>query len=417
MTSTDDVLLRPASPQDAEALATVHLEARKAAVPAMPPPVHSDDETRAWVRGWLAGDDEVWVAEVVGDAVGYARLTDRWLDDLYVVPELSGRGIGGVLLELAKSVRPGGFALWVFESNVGARRFYRRHGLVELERTDGSGNEERQPDVRMAWPGVDPLAFLRAQIDEVDDELALVLARRSALTAAIQRYKEVPGQAGRDPDREAEIAARMARHAPDLGEHGFRRIMHEVISTSLDAHARAVTLSAYDFDADRRAEDAPPLPSDLLRLLDDFVEALPAEPFVLEVGSASGRDAVALEERGVRVRRTDLTEAFVARLRTEGWDATRPDPLTDDLGGPYDGVYASAVLRHLSRPEMATVLRRLRAATREGGVLAVTLKEGVGSGALHEALAAAGWSVLRLDSLPSGRSSEQGWLHALATAG
>ena len=39
----------------------------------------------------------------------------------------------------------------MFESNVGARRLYARRGLVEVERTDGAGNEEKAPDVRMAW--------------------------------------------------------------------------------------------------------------------------------------------------------------------------------------------------------------------------------------------------------------------------
>ena len=111
----------------------------------------------------------------------------------------------------------------------------RRHGLLELETTDGSGNEEQAPDVRMAWPGEEPMAYLRAQVDEVDDELAALLARRAALTAAIQRFKDVPGHAGRDAAREAEIVARMARHAPSLGEAGLHRIMHEVIGASLDA--------------------------------------------------------------------------------------------------------------------------------------------------------------------------------------
>jgi chorismate mutase len=75
-------------------------------------------------------------------------------------------------------------------------------------------------------------------VDEVDDELAVLLARRAALTAAIQRFKDVPGHAGRDPDRETEIATRMAHHAPGLGVAGIRRIVHEIITVSLDAAAR-----------------------------------------------------------------------------------------------------------------------------------------------------------------------------------
>ena len=242
MTSTDgtpddpDVLLRPATAGDAEVLAAVHLASRKGATPPMPPSVHPDEDVLPWVTAWLAEDDsEAWVAETDGEPVGYARFTASWLDQLYVVPAHAGRGVGGLLLDLVKSLRPGGFALWVFESNEPARRFYRRHGLIELETTDGSANEERAPDVRMAWPGRDPMTYLRAEVDETDDELAVLLARRSALTGAIQRFKAVPGHAGRDPEREAEIVARMARHAPGLGEDGLRRIMHEVIGASLDA--------------------------------------------------------------------------------------------------------------------------------------------------------------------------------------
>jgi chorismate mutase/GNAT superfamily N-acetyltransferase len=242
VTSTDptgeaDVVLRPATAEDAEALASVHLAARKGATPPMPPSVHPDEDVLPWVTGWLADEGEAWIAEVTGDPAGYARFTSSWLDQLYVAPEHAGKGIGGLLLDLVKSFRPSGFALWVFESNEPARRFYRRHALIELETTDGSGNDEQSPDVRMAWPGHDPMAYLRAQVDEVDDDLAMVLARRAALTAAIQQYKDVPGHSGRDPGREAEIAARMARHAPALGEPGLRRIMHEIITVSLDAAA------------------------------------------------------------------------------------------------------------------------------------------------------------------------------------
>ncbi|WP_238993501.1 GNAT family N-acetyltransferase [Nocardioides caldifontis] len=154
MSSTDRrLVLRPAEPDDADEVAGVYLAARRAAAAsgAMPPPVHPDHEVRAWLAARTAAD-ETWVAEQDGAVVGYARFTAEWLDDLYVHPDHAGGGVGSALLELVRGLRPGGFGLWVFESNAGARRFYRRHGLVEVERTDGSGNEERAPDVRMVWP-------------------------------------------------------------------------------------------------------------------------------------------------------------------------------------------------------------------------------------------------------------------------
>lgn len=83
------------------------------------------------------------------------------------------------------------------------------------------------------------MAYLRGRIDALDDELAVLLARRTALTAAVQDHKaasgKYAGQRGRDTDREAEIVARMARHVPELGSERIARVMHTVIEESLAA--------------------------------------------------------------------------------------------------------------------------------------------------------------------------------------
>ena len=228
-----DLTVRRAGVEDAEAIADLYTAARVAAVPQMPPALHTNDEDRRHFAGQLARDDhEAWVAERDGRIVAYALLTPVWLDHLFVEPAHLGSGVGSVLLDLVKSLRPDGFSLWVFESNAGARRFYARHGLVELERTDGSGNEEKAPDVRMAWPGADPLGFYRGLIDEVDEQLGDLLARRAALTRAVQAHKH---GADRDPAREREIAAALARRAPALGQERLARILDAVITESLDA--------------------------------------------------------------------------------------------------------------------------------------------------------------------------------------
>ncbi len=226
-----ELTLRPATEADGEALTGIHLGSRRAAT--MPPGVHTDDATRHWLAARLR-EDEVWLAELDGLPVGYARFTDTWLDDLYVLPAYAGRGVGSALLDLVKAQRPDGFCLWVFEMNAPARAFYAHHGLLELERTDGSGNEERSPDVRLAWPGCSPLVFLRGLIDEVDDQLGDLLARRTALTAAVQDIKHDPA---RDPDRERAIAEAMAARAPSLGVERLSRIVHTIITESLDAAA------------------------------------------------------------------------------------------------------------------------------------------------------------------------------------
>jgi chorismate mutase/GNAT superfamily N-acetyltransferase len=245
-----DLTIRAGTTDDAAVLADLFVAARQAAYPAMPHSIHPPHEVHAWFRELLGlevgngtiEDRETWVAEQDGEVVGYLLLDPDWVDSLYVRPDLTGQGIGSMLLDLAKSLRPDGFALWVFETNVRAQQFYLRHGLLEAERTDGSGNEEKAPDIKMVWPGA--VAALRSRINEIDDRLAALLNERAGITAEIQRRKPVPGHAGRDPDREAEIVARMAERAPNLGAERVREIMHTVITLSLDAADKAADKAA-----------------------------------------------------------------------------------------------------------------------------------------------------------------------------
>ena len=194
----DELTLRPATPTELPGIAELYLAAREDAVPMMPPGIHPPDDVRRWVESWDLVRREVWVAETSESLLGFADVQRDWLESLYVDPRHTGQGIGAALLDLVKSLRPNGFCLWVFASNTGARRFYRAHGLVELEHTDGSANEERSPDLRMAWPGEEPLEFFRSLIDEVDKELDLAQARRAALTAAVHTLTS------RDPETVAE---------------------------------------------------------------------------------------------------------------------------------------------------------------------------------------------------------------------
>jgi chorismate mutase len=76
------------------------------------------------------------------------------------------------------------------------------------------------------------MAFYRGLIDEVDAELGHLLNRRVALTHAVQPHKPA---AERDPGRESEIVEAMARRAPALGADRLSRIVHAVITESLDA--------------------------------------------------------------------------------------------------------------------------------------------------------------------------------------
>ena len=70
---------------------------------------------------------------------GDPRPRGDWIDQLYVDPDLTGRGIGVGLLDLAKRERPHGLRLWTYVSTDGAQ------GLLRTPRLQGSRAHQRQP--------------------------------------------------------------------------------------------------------------------------------------------------------------------------------------------------------------------------------------------------------------------------------
>ncbi len=115
------------------------------------PVLHSRADDRAFVARLIAGNC-VLVArdEAGGVPLGFiaVRLCD--IAALHVAEGHRGRGVGKALLDAAKAEEPR-LLLWTFQANSGAIAFYLREGFVEIERTDGAGNEEGLPDVRMIW--------------------------------------------------------------------------------------------------------------------------------------------------------------------------------------------------------------------------------------------------------------------------
>ncbi len=143
------IAIRPAAPADAAAVADVYLASFHATYDF--PLAHSDEEVRAWVREVLVSGGDSWVATESGQVVGLLVVRPDDLDQLYVAPDRLGVGIGRRLLEHAKALSPGGLTLYTFQVNERARRFYERNGFVEDWLSDGSANEEGQPDVRYVW--------------------------------------------------------------------------------------------------------------------------------------------------------------------------------------------------------------------------------------------------------------------------
>ena len=146
------IVIRRAGPDDADAIGDVWLTSWRATFDF--PPAHPDADVRRWLADELLPKTEVWVAvDPVdgGRVIGFLALSISMVEQLYVVPEWIGRGVGDRLIALAKGRRPEGLDLYCFQVNGFARRFYERRGFVPIAFGDGSNNEERQPDIRYAW--------------------------------------------------------------------------------------------------------------------------------------------------------------------------------------------------------------------------------------------------------------------------
>lgn len=195
-----------------------------------------------------------------------------------------------------------------------------------------------------------------------------------------------------------------------------------------NADPQDATLAAYERGARQYTERTPQDPSPQV---DDLLARVPRGAHVLELGSATGRDAAVLESAGVIVDRTDGATAFVDALRAAGHPARVLDLRADDFGGPYDAVFANAVLLHVPRADLTDVLATARRACRPGGVIVASFKKGTGAGwsdaklddprhftywdeqGLREALTTAGWRPERVFESTRAESAER-WITAIA---
>jgi putative acetyltransferase len=140
--------VRRLSLDDVDQVALIHRTAFDARLPWLAGQ-HAPAEDRWFFRHRVFRDCAVWGAGQDG-LVGFIAFRDGWVDHLYVLPPWQGRGLGRALLDVAKTASPT-LQLWTFQRNASARRFYERQGFAAVDHTDGSRNEEREPDVLYHW--------------------------------------------------------------------------------------------------------------------------------------------------------------------------------------------------------------------------------------------------------------------------
>jgi ribosomal protein S18 acetylase RimI-like enzyme len=142
--------LRLATIDDAAAIARILVDSRRAFMP-YAPSVHPPPAVYEWVVSQLIPAGNTFVAQVNQEVVAVMAISNdknySWIDQLYVLPGHENCGIGTQLLLLAHTKLQETIRLYTFQENLGARRFYERHGYKAIESTNGALNDEKCPDV------------------------------------------------------------------------------------------------------------------------------------------------------------------------------------------------------------------------------------------------------------------------------
>jgi GNAT superfamily N-acetyltransferase len=114
-------MLRRLQLSDMDAAARVHRIAFDRALPTLAG-LHTPEEDRWFFRERVFVECELWGAFGHAGMTGMIAFRKDWIDQLYVLPQAQGRGIGSSLLQRAQTSFER-LQLWTFQRNAPARLF------------------------------------------------------------------------------------------------------------------------------------------------------------------------------------------------------------------------------------------------------------------------------------------------------
>ena len=140
-------MIRALTTNDAATVAAISRAARFDAIPGYPD-LHTPAEDRAFYRSQIDEGDGFGEVDEAGQMRGFVLWRGQLIEHLYVDVAHQRVGIGSRLLSAALDAIPARpVRLWTFQANARAVSFYRGHGFLEVDQTDGEANEEGLPDV------------------------------------------------------------------------------------------------------------------------------------------------------------------------------------------------------------------------------------------------------------------------------
>ena len=134
-------------PQHTQAVVNLWRQAHSQALDLAP--IHSIESQTYFLQHILPQDYDIQVVLDAGTVVAFMASNSSEISQLYVHPDYQGKGIGSLLMKVAKQQSDGYLSLRTFEKNLPARDFYQAHGFDFS--AGNSDNEEGLPDLLYHW--------------------------------------------------------------------------------------------------------------------------------------------------------------------------------------------------------------------------------------------------------------------------
>ncbi len=117
--------------------------------------------------------------------------------------------------------------------------------------------------------------------------------------------------------------------------------------------------------------------ADVTELYKPFIKHLKSGASILDAGCGSGRDSLFFKNKGYKVTAFDGSDEMV-RLSSELLDQDVLLLRFEDVNFPpiFDGIWACSSLLHVARENLASVINKLAAGLKVGGVFYMSFKYG-----------------------------------------
>ena len=193
------------------------------------------------------------------------------------------------------------------------------------------------------------------------------------------------------------------------------------------------TIETYRNNFDKYVERTPNEPiGEFKDWIDSFAVHVSPGGSILEIGSASGRDARYLKSKGFLVTCSDVIPEALSRLSAQGFETEEYDfrdaPNMTWIN-KFDGFFANASLLHASQEVFEWTLGNVPRILKIGGIAAFSLKSGEGEEITFEKMDAPRYfryhseseireilTSLSFEILSISHAEQGKWLHVIASS-